>query len=260
VKAYTPSQAGIQLLYYTPGIGVGVYLAMIMCNAYPRQTFFPLFLGSIIEATGISVLCYALQHGHIPTIYGMMALTGAGSGLRFMPGSLHGIGFFPNNISSVISMMSFAVPFGGTMAMTIMGTVFNNKGSIAAQFNTPATHSTSGTDGVYKLDPATQKIISDSAKTGVVWAFIAILPLMWLCVVAASCLGNVKITGKGVSEKGVADFSENVEPGVFLWVGLRRRFGKKNKDGMSEVVPKQEVEGKTKIQSEIGVTEASENV
>lgn len=191
----------------------------------------------------------------------MMALTGAGTGLRFMPGSLHGIGFFPNNISSVISMMSFAIPFGGTMAMTIMGTVFNNKGSIAAKFNTPATHSTSGTDGIYKLDPKIQKIISDSAKDGVVWAFIAILPFMWLCVMAASCLGNVKITGKGVSEKGGADFRENVEDGVFLWVVLRKRLGKKKKDGVvGEAAPKQGVEGKTEKHSEVGVIEASEAV
>jgi hypothetical protein len=100
---------------------------MIMCNFYPAQTFHPLFLGSVIEATGISVLTWALHNGHIATIYGMMALTGMGTGLRFMPGSLHGIGFFPNNVASVISMMSFANPFGSTIAMTLMGTVFNNK-------------------------------------------------------------------------------------------------------------------------------------
>lgn len=70
VKAYTPSQAGIQLLYYTPGIGTGVFLAMFMCNVYPRQTFAPLFLGSIIEALGISVLAWALNEGHTPTIFG----------------------------------------------------------------------------------------------------------------------------------------------------------------------------------------------
>jgi len=58
VKCYRPSDAGIQLLFYTPGIGIGVYFAMVMCNFYPRQTFLPLCLGSIIEATGISVLAW----------------------------------------------------------------------------------------------------------------------------------------------------------------------------------------------------------
>jgi len=66
---------------------VGVYLSMYFCNAWPRKTWFPLMIGSVIEAVGIGVLCYALWSDHLPTIFGMMALTGAGTGLRFMPGT-----------------------------------------------------------------------------------------------------------------------------------------------------------------------------
>ena len=32
VQGYNPAKAGYQLLYYTPGIGIGVYAAMFMCN------------------------------------------------------------------------------------------------------------------------------------------------------------------------------------------------------------------------------------
>lgn len=59
---------------------------MLLCNTWPRQTFLPLFLGSIVEAVGVGMLAYALYFENTPTIYGMMALTGAGTGLRFMPG------------------------------------------------------------------------------------------------------------------------------------------------------------------------------
>ena len=79
-------------------------------NVYPRQTFLPLFLGSITEATGISVLAWALNKGNPTIIAFMMAITGAGTGLRFMPGTLHGIGFFPNDIAAVVAMTSFAIP------------------------------------------------------------------------------------------------------------------------------------------------------
>jgi hypothetical protein len=41
-------------------------------------------------------------------------------------GSLHGIGFFPNHIATVVSLMAVSLPFGGTLALTIMTTVFNN--------------------------------------------------------------------------------------------------------------------------------------
>jgi hypothetical protein len=85
VKQYTPSDAGVQLLYYTPGIGVGAYLSMFMCNVYPKKTFYPVLLGSTVEAVGVGVLAWALYTEHTPTIFGMMALTGAGTGLRFMP-------------------------------------------------------------------------------------------------------------------------------------------------------------------------------
>lgn len=90
-KGNSPSNAGIQLLYYTPGIGskyilmsqitgitqtVGVYLAMIMCNFYPRQTFLPLLLGSIVEATGISALTWAFHQGRHLTIAFMVSKLG----------------------------------------------------------------------------------------------------------------------------------------------------------------------------------------
>jgi hypothetical protein len=231
VKAYSPSKAGIQLLYYTPGIGVGVYLAMFMCNFWPRQTFHPLFLGSIIEATGMSVLTWALWQGHTATIFGIMGLTGCGTGMRFMPGSLHGIGFFPNNIASVMALAAFAIPLGGTLAMTIMETVFNNKADIPAS---NASGSTSGSSSFLQsisiLPQDEQNRIRHQAKMGVFWAFVSILPFMWLCVLAAATLGNVRITRKErTDEKGNVDFSENVTENSFLGALIRRRLGREEK-------------------------------
>lgn len=59
---------------------------MFMCNYFPKQTFTPLMLGSVTEAVGVGVLAWALWTEHTPTIFGMMALTGGGTGLRLMPG------------------------------------------------------------------------------------------------------------------------------------------------------------------------------
>jgi hypothetical protein len=82
VKNYNASKIGIPLFYSTSGIGVGVYSAMVVSIVYPCQNFHPLFLGSIIEATGISVLTWALYQGHTATIFGMMGLIGCGTGMR----------------------------------------------------------------------------------------------------------------------------------------------------------------------------------
>lgn len=64
---------------------VGAYVSMFMCNVYPKKTFYPIWLGSIIEALGVGLLAWALWSEHKPTIFGMIALTGTGTGLRFMP-------------------------------------------------------------------------------------------------------------------------------------------------------------------------------
>ena len=114
-------------------------LMSLMClgNVYPRQTFLPLFLGSITEATGISVLAWALNKGNPTIIAFMMAITGAGTGLRFMPGTLHGIGFFPNDIAAVVAMTSFAIPCKQTLPSLISGLAFSDYeySSVSALFS-----------------------------------------------------------------------------------------------------------------------------
>jgi hypothetical protein len=50
--------------------------------------------------------------------------------LTILPASLHVIGFFRENIATVVSLMAVALPFGGTLALTVMATVFNNVSGI----------------------------------------------------------------------------------------------------------------------------------
>ncbi|KAF4510877.1 hypothetical protein G6O67_002731 [Ophiocordyceps sinensis] len=58
VKGNSSDKAGLQLLFFTPGMGIGVYLCAFMCNRWPRMTFPQLFLGKIIEAIGVGVLTW----------------------------------------------------------------------------------------------------------------------------------------------------------------------------------------------------------
>ncbi|KXJ96882.1 major facilitator superfamily domain-containing protein [Microdochium bolleyi] len=208
VKQHTASEAGVQLLFYTPGLAVGVYLSMYLCNVYPRQTFHPLLLGSIIEAVGIGMLAWALHTESSKTIFGMMALTGAGTGLRFMPTSLHAIGMFPDHIATVVSLMNVALPFGGTLALTIMSAVFNNIANFtvssegSSQSLSGIAHGESGGSGeggsgiLSGLPLNESASVAASAKRGIVWAFVAIVPFMLLCVFAAATLGNVTVAKK----------------------------------------------------------------
>ena len=214
VEAFAASNAGSQLLYYVPGLGVGVYFAMYVCNAYPRQTFPPLMLGTIVETTGIALLAYAVKVRNETLVNVMMGVAGAGTGMRFMPSSLHLAGMFRDRLAPVYSLLRFAMPFGGTLALTIMGSVFQNQmseyfGSDAVNSGTSTKGTTNGTanggfnlhdqaslDFINQLPPAQQEAIRAQGATATMWAFISILPILGLSLLASFFLGNVWISKK----------------------------------------------------------------
>lgn len=105
---------------------VGVYLCSFFCNRWPRMTWPPIFFGTLVEAVGIGMLAWAMYKQHTATIFGMMALVGVGTGLRYMAAPLHGVGHFRKHRAAVIGLLAVAIPLGGTIGLTIMSTVFNN--------------------------------------------------------------------------------------------------------------------------------------
>jgi MFS family permease len=148
-------------------------MSMFGTNIWPRQTTPTLILGSITSAVGITVLAFATYSENQPLIFGMMALTGTGVGLRLNTASLHALAFFPDLTAQITCLVAFAVPFGGTVILTIMSTVYNNKTNV----------DDGGIAGMGR----------ENAKQGVKFAFIAVMPFMWLCVVLCGFLGNVWI-------------------------------------------------------------------
>lgn len=131
-----------------------------------------MFLGTTSAGVGIAVIAWACQTEYLNLIYGMMALTGYGVGLNMNPGMLHGLAYFPGMTAPITCLASFAFPFGGTIALTIMSTVFNNK------------------SGPNHSDP----------KSGIVWAYVAVVPIVWLAVLITTFLGNVWIGKDGNHE------------------------------------------------------------
>ncbi|KAK3306000.1 uncharacterized protein B0T15DRAFT_398589 [Chaetomium strumarium] len=184
VQGHDASEAGIALLYYLPGLGAGAYGSMFFANVWPRQTVPVLFLGSISAAVGITVISWACDTGYLNLIYGMMALTGFGVGVNMNPATLHALAYFPGMTAPITCLASFAFPFGGTITLTIMSTVFNNR------------------SGENHMDP----------KSGIVWAYTSVIPIMWLSVLATTFLGNVWL-GK--------DGNYEVVHGSWLWSHLR---------------------------------------
>ena len=167
---------------------------MLLCNVWPRQTWPPLALGTIVEAVGITPLACSLRWGHLPTIYGMLALTGVGTGVRLMPGNLHGVGYYRRHIASIISIMSFAISFGGTLASTIMLNILNNElNNAGINLAHDQSASVSSFSQIAHLSKEQQRYLRQKSEDGIVIAFLGISAFMWLGVILVVFLGNVDI-------------------------------------------------------------------
>ncbi|PWY82834.1 MFS multidrug transporter [Aspergillus heteromorphus CBS 117.55] len=217
VAGYSTSKAGLELLYYIPGLGGGVYLAVYMCNAFPRQTFFPLNIGAILSTIGLALVSYAISAQKTSILSGMLAITGTGVGLRMMPSSLHTAGVWPERLAPAMSLMQVALPFGGTLGLTIMTSVFNNKfgnsealKGLEGVDSTLNVHDTNSLSFLDDLPPAVKESVQLAGKNAIMWAFISILPIMGVSLVAALVMGNV-------------------------WVNMTKRNGDDDDDGRESV-------------------------
>jgi hypothetical protein len=203
-EGYSASNAGVQLLFYTPGLGVGVYLAMSMCNRWPAQTFYPLFIGAIVEGVGLSALAYSVSARNIKLVKIFLAVSGGGTGLRFMPVVLHAAGIWSTRVPAIQSLLSFILPFGETIGIAMMGAVFSNKLDLFLS-QIPSLGGDGFKDGPSSLAALNnlpldiKDDVQSAAAKAVMWAIITVLPFMGLSIVASVFLGNVWIGG--VAEK-----------------------------------------------------------
>jgi len=199
-EGYSSSQAGVQLLYYTPGLGVGVYIAARLCNSWLRQTFIPLLIGSVVEAVGLALLTYAVSIRHATMVKVFLAVSGAGTGLRFMPVVLHAAGIWSTRVPSMQSLLSFMIPLGETVGIAMMGSVFSNKlttflagiDNSGSGIELPATGAHS-LELLNSLPPAIKQEVQHAAAKAVMWSLISIMPFMAAAIVASCFLGNVWI-------------------------------------------------------------------
>jgi hypothetical protein len=103
--------------------------------------------------------------------------------------------FFVDSLK--LSVMDFSLPFGGTLALAIMGSVFNNKmANVFMGSSNPQGSNTDSLNSIANLPPHIQEIIRNGGAHAVMWASVSIVPLMTLSVLAAAFLGNVWIGGK----------------------------------------------------------------
>ena len=81
VFLYPPQQAGQQLLYFLPGLGVGAWSAIFFVRRVFRGTKAIMVLGSIIVPVAIGLFSMAIRNKIKSEVFGFMAMLGVGVGL-----------------------------------------------------------------------------------------------------------------------------------------------------------------------------------
>jgi hypothetical protein len=216
VLQFSSSKAGTNIVYYLPGLGGGACMAIFLCRVFPRQTWWPLFVGTIVEPLGITLIAVGLSAQNKSLIYAMLAVAGIGTGIRFMPGTLHGVGYYPKQIASIVSIISLSISLGGTFGTTIMLNIFNNRMRSSGVSFEGAGQSFGEIDS---LPAETQALLREKAKSSIAVAFYSISAFMWLGAVLMVGLGNVYIG----QERGDGDEPANVLRGTFVGDLFRKR-------------------------------------
>lgn len=237
VENLDPGKAGLQLLFYVPGIGVGVYTAILMCNVYPRQTIWPLLLGTIVETSSIGALAWAISARRKTAVNILMGVAGFGTGIRFMPENLHVTGMYRDRIAVTLALLSFAGPFGGTIALTVMGSVFQNKMSVYFEhgdsFSNFDVDSSTALETIKSLEPEQLEQFRSAAADAVSLAFVSIVPFLAISIVAALMLGNVWIS-KNTKETKRMESSGEGNPNVHA--AMKDQTQSVQRDGRPDVL------------------------
>ncbi|KAG8908455.1 hypothetical protein FRC01_007370 [Tulasnella sp. 417] len=226
VQGYSSTSSGVQLLYFAPGLGVGVIIALRMI-ALLKQPKYPAILGSFIIPIAIGLLTIALGNNSQGQLNGFLALTGVGIGLTFAPLVLQARYCQPaERIAVVVSMNLFFRTAGGTIGLAQLSAVLDSKvkSYIYALVNTPGALSSSqlsslgsifgsslnSVDTILSLPPEARQIVQDAFRRACRWSFISLIP--WCSVSAILCLFLSTIPRETVTRPpGVATADEKGE-------------------------------------------------
>ena len=125
-----------------------------------------------------------------------------------MPVVLHAAGIWATRIPSMQSLLSFMIPLGETIGISMMGSVFSNKLGIDLldiARRSPSLHlPASGLpnfDVLNNLPQAAKMEVQEAAARAVMWALVSVLPFVGLSLVASVFLGNVWIGRAAVAAK-----------------------------------------------------------
>ncbi|KAG0700801.1 major facilitator superfamily domain-containing protein [Suillus ampliporus] len=206
VTGLPPDQAGIQLLYFSPGLGGGSLVSIRLIKLF-RQPIYPIVAGSIVMTVGLGLIQMGMQKNVQGLVDGFMGMTGFGVGLTAGPIVVQARFLMPDHVAITNALMLFFRALGGTAGLAQCFTVMNAKVNsyIVGQIQSgvisssdldvlEALYSSGGLTSIQSLDglpPVVQQIIRDAFRNGVRWSFISLIPWAGLAFILSLFLSKI---------------------------------------------------------------------
>ncbi|KAF8306383.1 MFS general substrate transporter, partial [Clavulina sp. PMI_390] len=127
VAGFKNTKTGTQLVYLTPGIGGGVWVAAAMITWW-RQPRFPVMIGQVVQAVGVGLLAKAISENSHGKVNGFLAMCGAGVGFSMGTLEVQSRFLLPKEQNSLLTTMHlFFRTAGGTIGLAQLSAVLQSK-------------------------------------------------------------------------------------------------------------------------------------
>lgn len=224
VKGMDPTQSGVQLLFFSPGLGGGVWTGRWLTNRY-KQPKYPAILGCIFVPIAVGLLSAAIAADSQAQLNGYLYFTGLGIGLTFAPLVLQARFCQPaSRVATVVSMNMFFRTAGGTIGLAQLSAVLESEvkaylkklsnassGLSKTQMSALGSLSSGSLESVQailNLPPDVRDIVQDAFRKACRWSFLSLIP--WCCVATILCLFLSTIPEEVVNQGGDREKAGNV--------------------------------------------------
>ncbi|CAL1706889.1 unnamed protein product [Somion occarium] len=219
-----PNEAGVQLLYFAPGMGGGSIISIIMIRRL-RQPKIAIVLSGVVNTVALGLISMGMQQNKQNLVNGFMAMAGVGVGLGIGPLAVQARFTQPEERVAIIAALTlFFRSFGGTVGLAQCGAVLNGKvnhyitrlvtsgviSGAAAQAIASASSSSdlSSIQSISSLPPDIQEFVRDAFRDGSRWSIISLVP--WAAVATISSLFLSRIQDR--TRAGVAKADDERPP------------------------------------------------
>jgi len=203
VSGQSATKAGVQLIFFAPGMGAGVFISIRMIKFF-RQPKYPIILGTLIIPVAIGLISMGIKSNQNAQINGFMVMAGVGTGMTFAPTGIHARFSQPaNRVAVVESLQLFFRVLGGTVGVAQCATVLNAKVKASIKElvlsglvppSTSFSNSVGSLGNINSLPGPVAIAIKDAFRNGTRWAFISLIPWTGIAVFMTVFLSKIEDT------------------------------------------------------------------